>query len=231
MKTKNKLMLTAILACIAIMCIGALLLSTNYYAYAYQTSESAEVFSEQRLANSARSIEIAETVMQEFRFEVADRGDETQIVYDDNFAGIFIDDEGLLNIAVVDGARSSIANQFDGQVIVQHFIYSHNHLLQIKDVVLPFMYTHGISAIAIGEIENRVLVYIADYIYKRYIIDALVKNNLYSETSIEFIVDPNNIFTLNSRAIYGGNIINEILVENGVKAQSEYKQFVISLGR
>gem|GEM_PF-1426736 len=204
-KIKKKIVLLAMLACIAMISAGLLYLSNTNYAYAHQVSERIEVFSEQRLENSARSVEIAGDVMREFRVEVADRGDEIQTVYDDSFAGIFIDSNGILNIAITQGARSSIVNQFDGQVVLRQFTYSYNHLLQIKDIVFPFMYTHGVFTIAIDEVNNRVSIYITDYIYKNYIIEALQNNNLYTETSLEFIVDPNSGITLHSRAIYGGD--------------------------
>ena len=198
------LILIVTLLCVGLLAVGITHFSTNYASQV----ESTEMFSEQRIANSVRSVEIFGNIMQDIRTEVIRDNGETQFLYDDNFAGIFIDEKGILNIAVVAGGLQSHAIRPCGQVIYRQFTYSYNHLLTIKDAVFPLMYEFDIFIIAIDEVNNRVSVYISDYDYKLPIIAHLHNRSLFSDTSLYFIVDPDGRAGLTSRAVHGGDGIS-----------------------
>ena len=212
-KTKKRniamVILLAMLICVAMLGVGVVHFSTTSNAYAAEFNR-VEMHSEQRVANSARSVEIFAEVMPSLRTEVTNVGGESEFIYDDNFAGIFIDENGILNIATVASGFSTMsfsANQFGEQVIQRHFTYSYNHLLSIKDIVFPMMYTHGIFTISIDEINNRVSIYMTDNIYRSIVVEKLQRNGVYSTTSLNFVINPYAENFLDSRAIQGGDSI------------------------
>ncbi|MCL2847975.1 MAG: S1 family peptidase [Firmicutes bacterium] len=220
MKTKKKklstFMLVLALICNMVLGTGMLYSPTANYAYANQL-ESIEELSQEQLDASARSLEISGEFFQKIRAEITTETGEKQMLYDDNFAGIFIDKNGILNIATIaDGTRvmQSSISQFGEQVIHKQFTYSYNHLLHIKDTIFPFLYTQGVFTLAIDEVNNRVSVYVTDYSYKLYVIEYLQAKNLYTATSICFIIEPigGNLFT--SRAIHSGDDIRRQIGAN-----------------
>ncbi|MCL2555750.1 MAG: S1 family peptidase [Firmicutes bacterium] len=217
-KIKRKIIFIFIL-CSALVCFALLNMGfiNSDNAYAFEI-DSAETFSQQRLNNSARSIEIFESIMPSIRTETIDSENKVHYVYDDSFAGVFIDENGILNIATVTNRFSTISlntRQFNETVKHRHFAYSYNHLLLIKETIFPLMYTHEIFRISIDEMNNKVVVFLTNYNCKAYAINLLKYQGLYSETSINFIVDAYGGISLNS--LHGGDYLYERLSENSFR--------------
>ena len=209
-KTKKKLsiILIAALTVIGLLVASMMQLTTTIETHASQVGNM-EIFSEQMLENQAMSLGIAESFMQNVRTELADTDGKSRFVYNEDFAGIFLDENGFLNIATVGSEFSAMAfgaNSLEsGQVIHRQFTYSYNHLLLIKHNIKPMMYVYDIFTIVIDEINNRVKVHLEDYGNKSSVIRLLETRGLYSENSIEFVVDRNGRAGLTSRSIHGGD--------------------------
>jgi|GEM_PF-6393502 len=213
-KTKSKkrlsIILIAVLALMGLLVAGMMHLSTTTLVYASQLSNE-EMIVEQRFENQTRSIEMAEIFMQAIRTESADNNGVRRFVYDDNFAGVFLDENGTLTIATVSAgfdAMSFTTSRLDGQVIHQQFTYSYNHLLSIKEIIVPVMQSN-VFTVSIDEMNNNVRVYVENYATVGRITNELQQANLFSATAVTFIVDPNqrNEITNNFLA-YGGDGIN-----------------------
>ena len=68
-----------------------------------------EVFSEEYFANANKSMSIAGQVLDEFRSNAVDNNGWSYSRYCDSFAGIFIDAQGILNIATAVSEFSAMA--------------------------------------------------------------------------------------------------------------------------
>ena len=89
-------------------------------------------FSEQFYLNQERSLSILDEAMNPFRIAYDPETGEGSNIYNEAFAGVFIDDEGNLNIGVIQGAVTEqieiSINNLRGQVIYRYDSFSYNFL-------------------------------------------------------------------------------------------------------
>lgn len=80
--------------------------------------------------------------------------------YNDEFAGAFLDDNGILNIGVVanDANIKSLRTKsnFDGQVEYKKFTYSYNYLQEVKDSIVSCMDDYGVYKVETRESLNQI---------------------------------------------------------------------------
>jgi len=156
-----------------------------------KSNSSVELFSYSYFSNMDNSTRLVQEVMREIRTESILRNGQTQFIYTDNFSGIFIDNQGLLNIALVSGLSRNIWYSFIGndQIIFLEATYSYNHLSMIKNVILPLMEKYEIFELGVCDRYNHVFVYLTCKSNSFKIINFLREYGIYSESSINFIID------------------------------------------
>ena len=81
--------------------------------------------------------------------------DEGIKIYTDDYDGAYIDDNGYLNIRVVEGYAATL---FNDDVIYRTSTFPYNYLLQIQMILEPIMQNMNIYSIGINGKENKVFV-------------------------------------------------------------------------
>jgi len=215
---KKKLFYATIL--IAILVLGIPVSLAMSYAHIEEVIES-KIILEQFHNNANRSIELAQDVLREFRSS-RDMGEfnnnnstynhKEAVTYNDDFAGIFIDDYGVLNVGVVASDRQIIQlnsmQNYDGQIIYRNQRYALNHLMKIKETIVSEIFCSDIFIVSIDEKLNRVDIYLGKEKTVNSIIDFLQRRGLYSSYAVNFTVDPNRRPIPRSNTIYGGSTIS-----------------------
>ena len=200
--------------CLCLVSMAILFSNNRYMAYASanEISISSELFINERLQNENRSLSLHNQLMPNFRSEVLDANGCRGFVYDDDFAGAFIDTQGILNIGIVSNSNISktMQNSFglDGQAVFRDFTYSYNHLNAIMETLIPIKLNHGIFTIAIYQRYNHVAVYLDSEEKVQPTVAYLQRAGLFSETALSFVVDSNAMDEDNIRVPYGGDRIN-----------------------
>ena len=198
----------AIMCCLGVMSLG--IISTQAQTAIALEGEKVEIFSDAYFANVSKSLDVAEQIFGEFRTEIIAENGEVQATYCDSFAGIFIDEQGVLNVATVAVGLCAVsfnARQFGEQVVNRQFTYSYNHLILIQNTLVPVMARFNISTVAICDENNRVLVYLKCETVLLEVSDFLRVKNLYSSSSIYFIVDSSKENVFDNRPAYAGDRI------------------------
>jgi len=207
MKKKQVLTILLIWLCIIIACsedfgITSAELTQNLQLTSenfYNDNESEQQF----FINQKRSFSILDEVMSPFIREF-DEKTETQI-YCDSFAGVFIDEDGNLNIGVVQGAITEQVeismNSLNGQVIYRYDAFSYNYLQQIKNAIVFLLLTHEISLVGIDEMINIVKVYLSCEINAQSVIKHLSDIGLFEESALTFVVNAG--VELNNGPVFG----------------------------
>lgn len=169
---------------------------------------SAENVSIDYLGNVDRSVEIHEQLIGTYQNRQATHNGKDYTVYSDDFAGVFIDEHGLLNIAVVGNtkARSQQASRYDKQVIFKEVAFSYNYLQKIMNAVESIMNYYSINAVGIDDAENLVFIELREKKEVSLIIKHLQSEGLYDEDAIKFEVDANATVQNNARG--GDGIIS-----------------------
>lgn len=151
--------------------------------------------------------------------------EEETVTYTDDFGGVFIDDDGKLNIGVVsDNAQinklKKTAN-FDGQVVYKAYAYSYNYLQELKDVLAEVMIEYDIYTISIRESLNRVCVY-SDGTSEEKDIIAYLRGNGYKDIgAIEFITENEHELSVNSDISENSTSLNALTSANMAYAGDE----------
>ncbi|MCL2256562.1 MAG: hypothetical protein FWC11_06950 [Firmicutes bacterium] len=153
-----------------------------------------KIFTDEYFDNVNKSIRIFDHALSYFKelnfvpfSENFDEEEDISFDFDDDFAGVFIDDYGFLNIGVVDFSRTRQMQDLNGQVVFRHFTYSYNYLNSIKNTLADMMFDFNIQGLAIRQRQNRVRVYIQDENSKSQIIRHLQLRNK-SRTAVFFVV-------------------------------------------
>ncbi|MCL2861142.1 MAG: S1 family peptidase [Firmicutes bacterium] len=157
------------------------------------------------LINSENSTAVLDYAMAPFRvqkpqaFNAAAGEEELSFEnrYTDEFAGMFIDSDGILNIAMTyshiraQGLTRSSMQSFNNSVRYQAFTYSFNHLLEIHSVINSLMQTeYGIFSSGIRENYNIVRITLRNESLVTLVRNTLKDSGLYSTTSLYFDIDP-----------------------------------------
>ena len=155
-----------------------------------------------------RSIELYDQAMAPFIVQTRSlnvTNDEYEADYSDEFAGVFIDDEGFLNIGVT-GSTNRFSD-FNGQVFYKKFDHSYNFLLTVQESITGIMNSVDIHRVSIDEKNNEVDVYLQEEDIDQ-VIGYLQSKNLFNDSSIEFIVDSNGEYEEYAADIaYGGEAL------------------------
>ena len=174
--------------------------------------------SAQFLRNSERGVAVLEYAMQPFR-TLQNENDSIHIhEYSDNFAGKFIDDEGVLNIALVQNDTQNLPrnvfSSFNGAVRYTPQRYSFNHLTDIKNAVVCFVVekhaeNHEVNVfeISIKARYNAVHISLGSEIDATLVREALEEKSLYSSEALIFNIDNNAYFTPQRGPFFGGERI------------------------
>jgi hypothetical protein len=126
-------MVCAIWLCIILACGGGFDATTDARTMtAAENLDTGVTESEQQFfKNQEKSLKLLDEAMSPFRKE-SDKTSARSQLYDESFAGVFIDENGNLNIGVVQGAvteqTKKSMNSLRGQVIYRQDAFSYNFL-------------------------------------------------------------------------------------------------------
>ncbi len=144
--------------------------------------------------------------------ETAADGQETT-EYSDDFAGVFIDDDGILNIGVVaDKAQIQslqTTSELCEQAIYREDTYTYNYLQEIMSVIEPKMEEYGIFTIGISERDNNVFVDLGNEDSSHKIVAFLEEKGLYSRDALSFRVNPDGTNTQNANMAHAADMISD----------------------
>lgn len=151
-----------------------------------------EIINADYYANISRSMELHEQVVDKYKLMKAVHDGKDFDVYSDDYAGAFIDEHGLLNIALVGESRSKLQtnSRQNGQVVYKSFAYSYNQLQEIMNAIEHVMIDFDVLAVWIEDKANQVFVEANDENTVSKIISYLQEKGLHNEDAIDFIVDP-----------------------------------------
>lgn len=190
-----------IIASLFILFIFVCCLSSNHV---YATSISNDIINNQTyLANLNNSLDIYTQILPQFKVGVDIFDDKEYIVYTENYAGAYIDDNGILNICLLDNDENLVSLS-ENNIIYQYFDYSYNYLQQILNCVESLMLTTSVYTVGIDEELNKVCVDLTNDEDIPIIIQNLQNNQLYQENAIFFEVDPNGYVEETATTTYGG---------------------------
>jgi len=199
---KNKLILISIILALSILALTMFFVFHNIENSTIATQaetqnqdcEYSRIFTDEYFENVNESIRVFDHALSQFReisfvpfSENFEEEEDVSANFDDDFAGVFIDDYGFLNIGVVDFSRTRQMQDLNGQVVFRHFTYSYNYLNSIKNTLADMMFDFNIQGLAIRQRQNRVRVYIQDENSKSQIIRHLQLRNK-SRTAVFFVV-------------------------------------------
>lgn len=159
-------------------------------------------------SNVNKSIEIYDDAISPFRSVTRMCNVEEDVTYSDDYAGIFIDENGLLNIGVVGLPQTT--SKYSGQALYCPQKYSYNYLMGMQKNISYVMENYGIYATAIDERQNKVNIYIntGDSSINHF----LQENMLYEKDSYSIIFDVNGGDIENANTAYGGDKINDSIL-------------------
>ncbi|MCL2521266.1 MAG: leucine-rich repeat protein [Erysipelotrichales bacterium] len=193
---------------------GLISIVSTIYGYSSSLDEMEiaknENFSAIYLENISRSMDLIDHTLSKFQTNSPLTRGGLQESYNEEFAGIWIDEEGNLNVGISNNyimPFTAPVRQLSNDIIINSFNYSYNHLNNIKELLVSKMDYYGIFTLAISEETNQVLVYLNSYSFLEQIIRTLQANNLYSESAIDFIVDQDGVINPKSRPVYAGDHI------------------------
>ena len=137
-------------------------------------------------------------------------------IYADNYAGAFIDDNGILNIALVgtnsldeysENLKSKIQHlNINNEVIYQYYEFSYNYLQQILIDIEEIMVQYNISSAGIDDELNKVFIETSTN-NELEIMNYLIEDKSYSSNAIFFYYDDNLNISLNADIAYSGETI------------------------
>lgn len=146
---KKRLFALAIFA-IAI-CVSVFFGTGITSAFATDNTESISV---SYFENSNKSVAVYDNVMSSYKRIVKESNGKEITTYSNNFGGVFIDNDGFLNIGLV-GSQESTLN-FNGQVKYRQYAFTYNYLKDIQEAVTQIMPDYDIYMVGIDEELNAV---------------------------------------------------------------------------
>lgn len=105
-----------------------------------------------------------------------------EILYDDVYSGAFIDDDGILNICLVNGSEASAL--MDERIRFTSQEFSLNYLMEIYDNLISIMEDYSISEVNIDERENKVNIMYYDTRKQTEINEYLFSEKLYNNDAV-----------------------------------------------
>ncbi len=156
--------------------------------------------------NCNKSILIFNDVVQAFKNENKLRSGDLNNNYSDNYAGSYLDENGILNVGYVDDVNLPT---YDNQVIYIKRNYSYNLLLEIQNAVTTKMIDYNVNSVSLDEQSNKVNVYLSEPEDANLLISYLRENNLYFSKAINIIIDAESELIPHKKTAYGGDKIND----------------------
>ena len=156
-----------------------------------------DTFSEAFLLRANASVELYSRALPYFLI------DEESDRYSDDYAGAFLDKDGVLNIRILEDCTPSF---FHESIIYQTSNYSYNHLLRIQRAIESVMFSMSISAVGIDDEENRIEIEVESIANTESIISFLSQMGIYDDKAIIF--SETNYVQIASYTAYGGNTIS-----------------------
>ena len=129
------------------------------------------------MQNSDRSIEIANEALSEYRSEIFSMNGAKEYAYSDDYSGVYIDDDGILNVCIVFGSQKK-GQEFDDQVIYREQRFSYNYLKEVEKTVISLMEDSSIFSVGIKQSRNQVDVSLREERDIENIISCLTKKEL-----------------------------------------------------
>ncbi len=130
-------------------------------------------------------------------------------VYDENFSGVFVDSDGVLNIAYVNNDTLTYTGKINNNSLIKFvkFTFSYNYLQQVLNCIEDIMIEYNVTMVQISDENNQVLVFTKDNNKISNIIQYLESKGLYEQGAISFICDPLVNFSKTLETSYGGESI------------------------
>ena len=191
--------------------MGLCLNITKVYAY-----ENDITISDNYLQNVANSIEDYQLIYNSIRADTIVKSSKQYNIYVDNFAGAFIDDNGILNIALVESTYIDTSEKelkakitdlnTDNDVIYKYYEFSYNYLQEILNTVEEIMIQYDIDSAGIDDELNKVFIETSSN-NEEQILNYLIDEHMYSSNAILFYSDEDLNIDLNANIAYSGETI------------------------
>ena len=196
---KKKLILSVFLVAAIFLNI---FVGTGFVFVSASESEKAETIVTDYYSNVNKSMELYNKAMRQYASNKIQRDGVEINMYHNDFAGVFIDDDGVLNIGLVEPKD---VLDFAGQVIYRQQIFSYNDLQEIKNALVLVMDNFNIFTIGIDEKLNKVSVSLEYETSVDLIVHYLQGKELYRESALDFIFNPNGNIKENANIVHGGD--------------------------
>lgn len=180
---KKKLLSIVIL--VLMICLNVFI-TVEAYVSSASKDVSVESFETLFFENQSRSIAVYDDVISRYR-SISMRGTDEIVTYSDDFAGVFIDEKGILNIALLQ--TSDFDPTFDGQILYRQHQFSYNYLQEIKEAVVNVMEDFDIHMVGIDEKSNQVTVYISKEQNIEKISNFIMDQTHFDNSAIKYIVE------------------------------------------
>lgn len=175
--------------------------------FAYEDSSNLSI-NQVYLSNLSQSIKIYSQIILEFQVRTDFHNNKEYMIYNENYAGAYIDDTGMLNIAVVNNNNSVNYMSSDySQVIYQEFTYSYNFLQKVLNSIEDIMLESSVYIVGIDDELNHVFVELNDETDVEVVIQHLQNEELYEPNALYFEVDSDGGLSETSNITYGGESI------------------------
>ena len=199
--------------CISIVIFTMVLCLNMTKVYAY---ESDTAISNNYLQNVANSIEDYQLIYNSVRTNTIAKSSKQYNIYVDNFAGAFIDDNGILNIALVDNTYIDTSEEelktkitdlnTNNDVIYKYYEFSYNYLQEILNTVEEIMIQYDIDSAGIDDELNKVFIETSSS-NEEQILNYLIDEHMYSSNAILFYSEEDLNVDLNANIAYSGETI------------------------
>jgi len=198
MKKKVLVLILLLVVAYAVISMGA---SLNYAS----AQSNPDLISKAYFDNVRKSMDLSKEVFEAYMTKTITSRGEEKIVYDENFCGIYMDEDGILNVATL--ASRKYAKKFNGNIAYKYQTFSYNQLLKIQSELAEVMADYSVYSIGIDEKQNRVDIYTNTEKYNNDILQYLTERDLYFEEAINVIVEDNGGVSESANTAYGGDRI------------------------
>jgi len=156
--------------------------------------------------NQAKSLLKCQIVEDRFLVErICDEHD-NYYVYKDNYAGKYIDENGILHVELVDGYNNDDDIKFLEENDIEYLIYkfSYNYMQSIMNAVNDIALEAGVVSVGMEDRYNYVLIDMTEVDKVEFVTNYLKSIGLFDSDAIVINANPNNRLMPNSRIIQGG---------------------------
>jgi uncharacterized repeat protein (TIGR02543 family) len=183
--------IAAIFAIVLAICLLlALEANIGNIAFATRPADSSDDY----LSNVNRSLALYDKVINSYIVEKTYSKERELITYSEDFAGVFIDEQGILNLGVISAQKEinklQTQSQYAGQIIYKQFTYPYNYLQKIMSGIEAVMLENNVLAVGIDDKLNQVFVELTSENDLDNIISYLRNNDLYDEGALAFSIIP-----------------------------------------